>query len=90
MLVVALPERLHRGQHFAHVGAAAFLRHAAGHAVEFELVGTAADAELQSAIAEDIAECGLGGRPNRMPVRRHDDGGAQPDRFGVRRPMGQD
>lgn len=90
VLVIPLPQRLHRGQHLAHEGTALLLRDAAGHAIESELIGAAADAELQPAVGENITECRLGRHPYRVPIRRHDHGSAKPDRAGIRGPVRQD
>jgi hypothetical protein len=54
VFVVALPQRLHERKHLAHEGTTLRLRNAASHAIEFKLVGTAADPKLQPSVAQHV------------------------------------
>ena len=67
MRAVARPELLHGGQQLLQVRHAFLLRHAAGHAVEFILIGAAGDAEFQAPAGQVVAQRGLAGEPDRVP-----------------------
>ena len=59
------------------------------HAVELPLVGALANAELEPAARDQVEQCRLAGKLNRVPVRRHHHRGTQADTVGVGREVGK-
>ncbi len=89
MGIIALPQFLHGGDNFAQIPPAFALFHAAGHAVEFILIRPAPQTHFQPPAGQHIAQRRFPGQADRAPIGRGQNGGAQPDAFGMRPPIGE-
>ena len=88
--VVALPERLHHGQHLEHVLECVVALQAGVHAVELALVSAGADAELEPPAAVKVQQRSLARRLDRVPVGRDHHRRAEPDAGRVGGPPSED
>lgn len=88
--VVAFPELAQRRDQFAQMLAASGGGQAAGHAIEFHLVGTACQAHFHAAFADHVEQGAFASRTQGMPEGRDQGAGAQADGRGAGREVGQD
>ncbi len=87
--VVALPQGADHRDHFAQGLAAAGGGHAAGHAVEFHLIGATGETDFHAAVADHVEQGAFAGDAQRVPERRDDGAGAEVDGRGFRCEVGQ-
>ena len=87
--VVALPQRLDHRNHLTQRLTACRRRHAARHAVEFDLIRATGQTDFHAAVADHVQQGAFTGDPQRVPERRDDGACAQVNRSGLRGQVGE-
>jgi hypothetical protein len=64
-------------------------RHAAGHAIEFDLIGATRQTDFHAPVADHVEQRAFTGDPQRVPERRDDGAGAEVDGGGFGGEVGQ-
>ncbi|RMT84420.1 hypothetical protein ALP40_05457 [Pseudomonas viridiflava] len=87
--IVASPQGSHHWDHFAQGLAAFGRRHATGHPIKFDLIGTACQADLHAPVTDHVQQRTFACNPQRVPERRDDGACAQVDGLGSGRQIRQ-